>query len=652
MKRTTMATALAFALWAGTTLAGVYGWNTGSGTWDTTSVNWLGAGTAWVDATGNDALFTNTTAATTITVDASRVAGAVKVGNGANAANFIFRTGTLSASSFRLQGAGASGYTSGFTAPTMFSNLTLTTTGNIDVGHWTLLIGGSSTINVGGGLGGTVSGFDGTWGTLTITNSATVTATNGVNGNCSAWTLNLNGGTLVTKFIQASDRENSGSPSRLTFNGTVIKPTQDTNNFVTVGGTDSLATYSALVGNGGAIFDTDGKNVGITIGLKQSGSGGLTKLGAGTLTLGATNNTYAGATTISNGSLVVSGDYTNGAVSIVNASFETYDGAALIPDNTTNAYRYAPTGASWMFSSQAGITTSNSTFMLPNAGEDGTCAAFLYGTDSFSQSVTVAVAGLYDLRFMVMKGRTAVSGDGITVKIDGTSVCSYAAAAFSGATFSILETKGIALTAGTHTLLFQGLNATTTYAAVIDRVTLTPAGGGSLPTNTAVIIAAAGASYVQGRTSQTIGSLTGVAGSSVSNNGILTVGGNNTNTVFAGVISGAGSLVKAGTGTLTLSGTNTYTGKTTVSAGTLEITAANTLSSSTALELATGAFVKLSNASEQQVATLTFNGVPQHRGTWGAPGGGAEHKQSQFTGAGVLRVLTGPGTPGTLMRVY
>ena len=74
---------------------------------------------------------------------------------------------------------------------------------------------------------------------------------------------------------------------------------------------------------------------------------------------------------------------------------------------------------------------------------------------------------------------------------------------------------------------------------------------------------------------QTLGSLTGVSGSSVvlgANN--LTVSGNNTSTTFSGVISGSsgGNLIKEGSGTITLAGANTYTGTTTVSAGELNIT--------------------------------------------------------------------------------
>ncbi len=69
----------------------------------------------------------------------------------------------------------------------------------------------------------------------------------------------------------------------------------------------------------------------------------------------------------------------------------------------------------------------------------------------------------------------------------------------------------------------------------------------------------------------TLGSLAGVDGSSVALGGKnLNVGGLNTSTVFAGVISGNGSsLTKTGSGALTLSGANTYTGGTNLTSGTL-----------------------------------------------------------------------------------
>jgi outer membrane autotransporter protein len=53
--------------------------------------------------------------------------------------------------------------------------------------------------------------------------------------------------------------------------------------------------------------------------------------------------------------------------------------------------------------------------------------------------------------------------------------------------------------------------------------------------------------------------------------GFMTVGTDNSSSVFDGVISGTGGVVKAGTGTFTVNGVNTYTGTTFVNAGTLVI---------------------------------------------------------------------------------
>jgi autotransporter-associated beta strand protein len=55
---------------------------------------------------------------------------------------------------------------------------------------------------------------------------------------------------------------------------------------------------------------------------------------------------------------------------------------------------------------------------------------------------------------------------------------------------------------------------------------------------------------------------------------ILSVGGNNANTVYGGAFSGAGSLIKQGTGVFTLSGSSTFTGATAVNAGKLVVNGA------------------------------------------------------------------------------
>ncbi|MGD1087030.1 MAG: autotransporter-associated beta strand repeat-containing protein [Verrucomicrobiota bacterium] len=295
-----------------------FNWNIGNGVWDTSSLNWSSNGVSVAWAPGNNAFFDNTSAATTISVGGAQTAAAVSVGNGGNNADYTFTTngtsgGSLTASSFIVQGSAGNNGPGG---PTILTNLPLTITGNLGVGRWGLVIGGTSTVNVGGQIGGNIAGVSSAdWGLLTIQNSAVVTATGGVNGNTEAWAMTLNGGTLITPSIQTSDREASGT-ARLTFNGGTVMATQDNPNFVTVGA-NFQNTDSALVGDGGAIINTAGYNIGIPVNLASAGGtdGGLTKNGAGTLTLGG-NNTYTGLTIVSNGTLQVDGAIGAGAVAV------------------------------------------------------------------------------------------------------------------------------------------------------------------------------------------------------------------------------------------------------------------------------------------------------------------------------------------------
>ncbi len=69
--------------------------------------------------------------------------------------------------------------------------------------------------------------------------------------------------------------------------------------------------------------------------------------------------------------------------------------------------------------------------------------------------------------------------------------------------------------------------------------------------------------------SMTVGEISG-SSSSYMNSTAWTVGGRNTDAIFAGIISG-NSITKVGTGTWTLSGNNLYTGTTTINGGALQI---------------------------------------------------------------------------------
>ncbi len=159
----------------------------------------------------------------------------------------------------------------------------------------------------------------------------------------------------------------------------------------------------------------------------------------------------------------------------------------------------------------------------------------------------------------------------------------------SGA-FNGVIAGAIALTkvgAGTQTLFGTGINTfsgdTTVYAG-----TLSVSNALALQKST-LNCAGGTVSFGGGLTAFTLGGLAGTQNLGLTNalgaSVALTVGNNSSNTVYSGVLSGGGSLVKVGSGTLTLSGVNTYTGSTVLSNGTLRLGRDNALGSGTQIIL-------------------------------------------------------------------
>ena len=130
-----------------------------------------------------------------------------------------------------------------------------------------------------------------------------------------------------------------------------------------------------------------------------------------------------------------------------------------------------------------------------------------------------------------------------------------------------------------------------------------------LPSATALVVSNNAAFDLNG-ISQAVGSLAGAG--SVANGSAawstLTVGNDNTSTLFTGVISGSNALVKVGGGTLTLSGANTYFGNTLISGGTLRLSGgANRLPVSGSVTLASGGTLDL-NGQTQTLSGIAGSG--------------------------------------------
>lgn len=201
-----------------------------------------------------------------------------------------------------------------------------------------LNVGASSFVNVEGGAvtnGGTASGSIVTLGsagsgTLTV-DSGTVSSVSTSGGlrlaanPGASGTVNLNGGTMSVPIVFKGTNNNTATAT-FNFNGGTLRANTNNTSFMT--GLDA-----ANVLTNGAVID-DGGNA-ITIGQSllsgSSPDGGLTKLGAGIVTLSATN-TYTGTTTISNGTLALT---TSGAVIdsriIEIAGGATFDVSAVSP---------------------------------------------------------------------------------------------------------------------------------------------------------------------------------------------------------------------------------------------------------------------------------------------------------------------------------
>ena len=118
--------------------------------------------------------------------------------------------------------------------------------------------------------------------------------------------------------------------------------------------------------------------------------------------------------------------------------------------------------------------------------------------------------------------------------------------------------------------------------------------------------------------SNTIGSLASILTSNTTDltTATLTTGNDNTNTTFAGTITGAGNLTKTGTGTFTLTGSNNnYTGVTTVSAGTLVVS--GSLSATASVSVAAAATLNVSG-SIYNAAAISVAGTLMGTGNVGA----------------------------------
>ncbi|WP_448191403.1 beta strand repeat-containing protein [Azospirillum sp. sgz301742] len=348
----------------------------------------------------------------------------------------------------------------------------------------------------------------------------------------------------------------------------------------------TLTAKQVTFGSGGSLTVTNGASDTITINSRLNGgaTAGLTKAGAGTLTLGYTSSggneaIWSGAMTVNAGTLAVASDdaLSSGTLSLNGGTLSltaatTIDNAVAVDSDGGTVANSAAVTLSGILSGTGALTKSGTgtlTLSRANTRSGGTTVSegtlTLSGGSALSDSGSVAVASGATLALSTDETIGSLSGAGaVTLGVRALTVVQSADGTLSG----VISGTGALTKSGSGTLTLSGSN---TYTGLTGVSAGTLSIGASSNIGTGAIVLNGGTLDITGATTLSQSILLGASHGTVSNSAAVTL---------SGVISGTGyNLTKTGTGTLTLSGTNTYTGTTTINAGSVSISAGNKIGS-------------------------------------------------------------------------
>ncbi len=473
---------------------------------------------------------------------------------------------------------------------------------------------------------------DGTGGKTALTKSGSGTwVVTGANTYSGATTSS--GGTLKAGSTQAFGINSAVTLG--TANSTYLDITGFSNS---IGSLTGGASNGGNVILGGATLTVGSDNTSpaayagrIVDGSGSLGTGGLTKIGNGTLTLSGAN-IYTGVTNLNGGILNVGKAETAGTSGPLGKSAAANAGSIVFGGGTLQYSSANQNDYSGRFS-----TSVNQAYSIDTNSQNVTFGTALTSnggslTKSGAGTLTLTGANTYSGGTIVNGGTLTVSGVGATL----------------GATTGTLAVNNPNTSAGTATVLNLSTTAATTSGSLSGTIA-TPSSG----TNTATI----------------------------NNGGQLFTVNQTADGAYAGVIAGSGgfTLGSLSTNTLTLSGANTYSGGTNIQSGTLQLgtlsgTTVGSLSSTGAVTLgnstSSGIFQlgDASNAVNQTISSLTTSGTGTANAVIGSNGSistltvnnsSADNYGGILGGAGINNNLaftkTGAGTltfSGTAANTY
>ncbi|MBX9805812.1 MAG: autotransporter-associated beta strand repeat-containing protein, partial [Alphaproteobacteria bacterium] len=422
---------------------------------------------------------------------------------------------------------------------------------------------------------------------LTVTNPGVFN----LNANRTIGSLTGNGSVTLNAFILTTGGNNASTTYSGVMSGTGGLTKTGTGNFTLSGANTytggTTITGGTLTGNTTSLTGNILDNAALvfnqttagTFAGNISGTGTLTKLGAGNLTLSGAN-TYTGGTTITAGILTGNTASLRGNI---------LDNAALVFNQTTaGTFAGNISGIGTLTKSGAGTLTLSgaNTYAGPTTVNNG----ILQGSVPTSTALTVTNPGVFNLNANRTIGSLTGNG-GVTLNaFILTTGGNNTSTTYSG----IMSDTGGLIKTGTGTFTLSGANTYTGPTTVNNGILQ-----GTIPSTSALTITSPGVFNLNAN--RTIGSLAG-NGRITLNAFNLTTGGNNTNTTYAGIMSGTGGLTKTGTGTFTLSGTNAYTGPTTVNNGSLQ----GAIPSASALTIANPGIFNLN--ADRTIGSLAGNG--------------------------------------------
>jgi autotransporter-associated beta strand protein len=411
--------------------------------------------------------------------------------------------------------------------------------------------------------------------------------------------LYLNGGTLTSSEIvrDGNGGGNAAFQSRgeLRFNGGTLRAGNfDNANWLFFdNGYSYLNNVTVLaIDGGGAIFDTNGRNMGIAVPLP--GSGGVTKRGAGTLSLSA-GNPYAGITMIEAGTLSLANTnaivnstavLSGGALAFGGITTANLGGLAgsqpLTLQNTDGAGVTLAVGGNGASTTYSGVASGIGSLVKNGSG------TLLLSNRSSWTGGTIVNGGTLRLAAPSPDGLGTIHG---TVTINGATLETASVDAL-GYTGSSVQT--VILNGGTLLNSAAGNNGWGVDYRLSNGATMQSNGGvasATAPSNFSFGGPGASNTAVRasGSTPSTIAGHIQLRGDNGHSNVNVTVDDGATLNIPAAISSQTSGVAapigftKLGSGLLALSAANVHTGDTVISAGTLAVDHAQALQASTAV---------------------------------------------------------------------